>query len=73
MTGREISLKYIMQLYQKFPDKEKFFIPFFDKLAGTKLLKEQIKMGMTEKQIKATWKKDLDMYKLMRKKYLIYS
>jgi uncharacterized protein YbbC (DUF1343 family) len=72
-TGREISLKYIMQLYQKFPDKEKFFIPFFDKLAGTKLLKEQIKMGMTEKQIKATWKKDLDMYKLMRKKYLIYS
>lgn len=72
-TGKKISLKYIMQLYQKFPDKEKFFIPFFDKLAGTKLLKEQIKKGMTEKQIKATWKKDLDMYKLMRKKYLIYS
>jgi uncharacterized protein YbbC (DUF1343 family) len=72
-TGREISLKYFIQLYKRFPDKEKFFIPYFDKLAGTKLLKEQIKKGMTEKQIKATWKKDLDMYKVMRKKYLIYS
>lgn len=72
-TGREISLKYFIQLYKRFPDKEKFFIPYFDKLAGTKLLKEQIKRGMTEKQIKATWKKDLDTYKVMRKKYLIYS
>jgi uncharacterized protein YbbC (DUF1343 family) len=71
-TGKEISLKYIMQLYQKFPDKEKFFIPFFDKLAGTKLLREQIKKGMTEKQIKATWKKELDSYRNLRKRYLIY-
>jgi len=71
-TGREISLKYFIQLYKRFPDKEKFFIPYFDKLAGTKLLKEQIKKGMTEKQIKATWKKDLDTYKTMRRKYLIY-
>jgi uncharacterized protein YbbC (DUF1343 family) len=61
-----------MQLYQKFPDKEKFFIPFFDKLAGTKLLREQIKKGMTERQIKATWKKELDSYRNLRKRYLIY-
>ncbi|MCX8491148.1 MAG: DUF1343 domain-containing protein [Cyclobacteriaceae bacterium] len=72
-TGNEISLKYIIQLYQQFPDKEKFFIPYFDKLAGVKSLKEQIKKGMTERQIKATWKKDLDFYKTIRKKYLIYS
>jgi uncharacterized protein YbbC (DUF1343 family) len=72
-TGKEISLKYLIQLYQQFPDKEKFFISYFDKLAGTKLLKEQIKKGMTEKQIKATWKKDLEKYRGMRKKYLIYN
>ncbi len=70
---KEISLKYLIQFYRIFPEKEKFFIPYFDKLAGTKLLKEQIKKGMTEKQIRATWKKDLDKYKTMRKKYLIYS
>ncbi len=72
-TGKAISLKYLIQLYQEFPNKEKFFIPYFDKLAGTKSLKEQIKKGMTEKQIRATWKKDLDAFKSKRKKYLIYN
>lgn len=69
---KEVSLKYIIDLYQQFPDKEKFFIPFFDKLAGNKLVREQIKNGMTEAQIKATWKKDLDNFKKTRAKYLLY-
>lgn len=71
-TTNEISLKYLIQLYQLFPDKEKFFTSYFDKLAGTKLLKEQIKRGMTEKQIKATWKPALEKYKKLRRGYLIY-
>ena len=69
---KEISLKYLIQLYQQFPDKEKFFIPFFDKLIGNKNVREQIKKGMTETQIKATWKKELEEYKKMRLKYLLY-
>ncbi len=71
-TGKEISLKYLIQFYNQFADKEEFFIPYFDKLVGTKQLKEQIKKGMTEKQIKATWKKELDSYRNLRKRYLIY-
>jgi uncharacterized protein YbbC (DUF1343 family) len=71
-TTNEISLKYLLQLYQQFPDKEKFFIPYFDKLAGTSMLKEQIKKGMSEKQIRATWKKDLTEFKKKRSKYLLY-
>lgn len=67
-----INLKYLLAFYQKYPDKEKFFIGSFDRLAGTPELKEQIKKGMTEQQIKQTWQKDLDEYKDMRKKYLIY-
>jgi uncharacterized protein YbbC (DUF1343 family) len=70
--GKGISLKYLIDLYQKFPDKEKFFISYFDKLAGNSLLKEQIKNGLSEKEIKATWKKDLDTYKIKRKKYVLY-
>ncbi len=72
-TAKEISLKHLIQLYHQFPDKEKFFITYFDKLAGTKLLKEQIKKGMTEKQIKATWKPELEKFKKMRGRYLIYT
>lgn len=71
-VGKEVSLKHLIKLYQQFPDKEKFFIPFFDKLVGNKLVREQIKKGMTETQIKATWKNELDAYKTMRKKYLLY-
>ncbi|MGC1243557.1 MAG: DUF1343 domain-containing protein [Chryseosolibacter sp.] len=67
-----INLQYLLDFYNKYSDKEKFFIGSFDRLAGTPVLKEQIKKGMTQEQIKATWKKDLDGYKEMRKKYLIY-
>jgi uncharacterized protein YbbC (DUF1343 family) len=69
---RKVSLKYLIEMYQAFPDKEKFFIPYIDKLAGTKEFKEQIKQGMTEEQIRESWKKGLDDYKVMRKKYLLY-
>lgn len=67
-----LDLSYLIQFYKAFPDKEKFFIPFFDKLAGNVQLKEQIKSGMTEEAIRATWKKDLDAYRKMRSKYLMY-
>jgi uncharacterized protein YbbC (DUF1343 family) len=34
---------------------------------------QQIKTGKTEDEIRASWKKDLDAYKVMRKKYLLYN
>ena len=67
-----VSLKHLIELYNKFPDKDNYFIAFIDKLVGNAELKEQIKKGWSEKQIKATWKKDLDVYKSKRKKYLLY-
>jgi uncharacterized protein YbbC (DUF1343 family) len=69
---RKISLKYLIDMYNQFPDKDKFFIPYIDKLSGTKEFKEQIKRGMTEEEIRATWKEGLDKYKEIRKKYLMY-
>ncbi|MFT6501592.1 MAG: hypothetical protein ACJASQ_001708 [Crocinitomicaceae bacterium] len=44
----------------------------FHLLAGNGVLLEQVKKGMTEDQIRETWKEDLDAYKLIREKYLIY-
>jgi uncharacterized protein YbbC (DUF1343 family) len=41
-------------------------------LAGTDVLMQQIKAGMSEDEIKETWKPDLDQYKEMRAKYLLY-
>ena len=68
----QIDLTYLMELYQAYPNKEKFFNNYFDKLAGTTELKSQIIKGLTEAQIRATWKPGLDAFKVVRKKYLIY-
>jgi len=69
---RKVSLKYLIEMYNQFPDKEKFFIPYIDRLSGTKDQKEQIKRGMSEEEIRATWKDGLDQYKKTRKKYVMY-
>lgn len=66
------SLKYLITMYSDYPDKEKFFTPYFDKLAGNKILREQITQGMSEEDIKETWKKELNKFKAIRKKYLLY-
>ena len=67
-----INLKYLLEFYKKYPDKEKFFIGSFDRLAGTPVLKEQIRKGLTEDQIRDTWKVGLDQYRNMRSKYVLY-
>ncbi len=66
------TLKYILDFYHKMPDT--FFVrpEFFDKLAGTDKLREQIIAGWTEQQIRDSWKEELTEYKAMRKKYLLY-
>lgn len=45
---------------------------FFDRLAGTDKLREQINSGVTEEKIRATWQTELQAYKTMRQKYVIY-
>ena len=68
------TLKYLIDFYQKFPEKEKFFNrpEWINLLAGNDLLLKQIMAGLSEEEIKASWKEELDKYKEMRKKYLIY-
>ena len=70
-SGR-IDLSYLIKLYQAFPDKDKFFISYFDKLAGTDELRKMIRAGNTEEEIRSSWKADLDQFKKIRAKYLIY-
>lgn len=68
-----IDLSYLIRFYKLFPEKNKFFIAYFKKLAGTEELQKQIERGLSEKQIKAAWKKGLEEFKTMRKKYLLYN
>ena len=67
-----ININLIIEAYKLFPQKDKFFTPLFDKLAGTKKLREQIIAGKTAEEIQQSWQKDLDAFKQIRKKYLLY-
>lgn len=69
---KQLELKWLIKAYQNTSDKTKFFNGFFTKLAGTKKLQQQIESGVSEAQIRKTWQKDLETFKKMRTKYLIY-
>ncbi|MDR0619724.1 MAG: DUF1343 domain-containing protein [Bacteroidales bacterium] len=69
---RGIMIEWIIDMYNAYPDKDKFFTPFFDKLAGTKILQKQIREGKTATEIRASWQNDLEKFKIVRKKYLLY-
>jgi len=69
---RKLNLFYLKDAYNNCSNKEKFFNNFFFKLAGTEELKNQIVNNVGEQEIRNSWKKDLDEYLKIRKKYLLY-
>ena len=75
-TGNRWSLKWILKAYSLYPDKAHFFTgngSTFDGLAGTAILGEQIREGLTEEEIRKSWEPALSNFKKIRKKYLMYA
>ncbi len=71
-TWNRIRLDYLLEAYTHFPDKSRFFINFFELLAGTTALRHQILAGVSQEKIRETWQKDLDSFRKIRSKYLLY-
>jgi uncharacterized protein YbbC (DUF1343 family) len=67
-----LNLDWLIGAYKEFPQKDNFFTPYFDVLAGGPVLREQIQKGMTAKQIRESWKEDLENFSKIRDKYLLY-
>jgi uncharacterized protein YbbC (DUF1343 family) len=67
-----IHLNLLIEMYDFFKDKNDFFNSYFDRLAGTPELREQIIAGKSEEEIRKSWQEDIDRYKKIRKKYLLY-
>ncbi len=70
----KIDLSYLIEVYNSYPNKEEFFLEnlFFDKLAGSDLLRKQLIAGLNEDEIRASWQPELEEFKVTRSKYLIY-
>jgi uncharacterized protein YbbC (DUF1343 family) len=80
-VNKKIQLKYLLQAYQLFPGKDSFFLQpksgktedyFFNKLAGNAELMQQLKRGDSEAAIRKSWAPQLNAFKIIRKKYLLY-
>jgi len=70
----QIYLDWIVGMYESASDKSKFFnsSDFFDKLAGSDVMRKQIIAATSMEDIRKSWQSDLRTYKAMRKKYLLY-
>lgn len=65
-------LQWLIEAYAVAPHKDAFFNSFFDKLAGTRTLRQQIKEGWSTEKIRASWEPALGNYKRLREDYLLY-
>jgi uncharacterized protein YbbC (DUF1343 family) len=67
-----LDISQLLKAYQLSPQKDAFFNSFFEKLAGTRVLRQQIIKGKSEAEIRASWQPELEQFKKIRKKYLLY-
>lgn len=76
---RQINLAWLIELYNAYPDKAKFFnqerangVSAFDLRIGTDQLRKQIIAGVSEADIRKSWEPGLKKFKAIRAKYLLY-
>jgi len=67
-----VNLKWLIDAYQQTPKTEKFFGKSFTIHAGNTKLQKQMEQGLTAKEIRKSWQKELNIFKKIRKQYLIY-
>ncbi|MCD4697015.1 MAG: DUF1343 domain-containing protein, partial [Bacteroidales bacterium] len=69
---RRLHLNWLINYFNYFKDKNVFFTSYFDKLAGSNELREQIEAGKSEHEIRNSWQGKINAFKEVRKKYLLY-
>lgn len=68
---RKMNLSWIKKMYADL-NKPDFFDRNFNFHSGNSELQEQLKAGLSEEEIRKTWQKELENFKIIRKKYLLY-
>lgn len=71
---RGVDLSYVIDAYNLMgcPGDE-FFTPMFEKLIGRSYVREMIKEGKSAEEIKATWAQEVEEFKKLRRRYLLYA
>ena len=68
------TLEYIIDAYQRMGSPSDFFGDgeFFDKLMGNSWVRKMILEGKSEQEIRNQWQDEVEAYKVLREKYIIY-
>jgi uncharacterized protein YbbC (DUF1343 family) len=69
---KELNLTYLMDMYISLQKRKDFFIDYFDLLSGTNKLRDQIIEGESIENIKKSWQAEIEEFKKIRIKYLLY-
>ena len=70
-NANQLHLEWIIEAYQQLKDKG-FFKDYFRLLSGDKQLQRDIENGKSADEIRASWRDDLEAFKAIRVKYLMY-
>ena len=70
----KLHLDWLVGMYQNTPNKDAFFKSSgsFYLLCGNKTIREMLEAGKTAEEIRASWQEELNAFKNIRKKYLLY-
>ena len=72
VVAEGFNLEYVIDAYRRTSLGDKFFTPFFEKLVGVDYVRSMILGGATAAQIRERWMPDLERYKELRRRYLLY-
>ena len=70
-NDNQLHLEWIIDAYQQLKGKG-FFKDYFRLLSGDKQMQRDIENEKRAEQIRASWENDLDAFKVIRAKYLLY-
>ena len=70
---RGFNLEYVIDAYKKVGQGEKFFNRMFELLVGVDYVREMIISGKSAAEIESMWQAELEQYRELRRRYLLYA
>ena len=70
---RGFNLEYVIDAYNKVGLGEKFFNRMFELLVGVDYVREMIIAGKSAEEIESMWQAELEQYRELRRRYLLYA
>ena len=71
INENQLHLEWIIEAYLQLKDKG-FFTNYFHLLSGDKQMQKDIENGKSADEIRASWEDELEAFKVVRAKYLMY-